>query len=159
MERFGRADHARYYGDDSEDRLLTAGFNVSTSSLTNVFSYDVLKTIGAWDEEFWLGTAGADGKRFLEADRASAEMIDAMLPGKVRTEGPEVTIDGFACRQLALIDLVEDFSDTSAEAAEWESRYLWLTSRMMVKVGLGLKKLARDATRAASDRLRPSRQK
>ena len=152
--RFGQADHVRYYGDDFEERLVSAGLSVSTLSFADVLSDDVLKTIGGKDEEFWLATVGANGPRLFEADQVLARLIDAMLPRRARIEAPATTIDGLARRRLALIELAAESSDASARADEWESRYRWLTSRLPVRLGLRLKRVARNAARAIFGRHR-----
>jgi SAM-dependent methyltransferase len=72
IERFGRHDHVRQYGDDWEDRLREAGLGVARFRAGREFTRDELRRANTHGL-FWMVTGVADDPR------APAKMIGAVI--------------------------------------------------------------------------------
>jgi SAM-dependent methyltransferase len=120
VARFGQADHVRYYGDDFESRLEAAGLRVFSTSYSKILPAPLLRLIGAAkDEELWIATAGVDPKRFIDIEAATRSMARALMGSR---------------------SMERELEDVRAEAAEWRSRYEWLSSRLPIRLAAAAKR-------------------
>lgn len=60
VARFGQADHVRYYGDDFESRLATAGLDVRRLQTADLYSPLEADLLGLREEPVWLATVGTE---------------------------------------------------------------------------------------------------
>ena len=114
IRRFGQADHVRYYGDDFEERLENAGLTVLSTSYTRILPLPLLRLIGADKaEELWVATAGADPRRFLDPQSVTRTLAKALMGSQA---------------------LERELDVARTEAANWQSRYLWLHNRPAIRM-------------------------
>ena len=78
VSRFGQADHVRYYGDDFEDRLRSAGLSVVTTTAVELVPREWQPLLGIDSTEVvWLCTR--NGSPRLEASILAAEIPFAVF--------------------------------------------------------------------------------
>ncbi len=95
LERFGQADHVRYYGDDFEDRLVECGLAIQRVTPRSMLGADM----STWlhlnpDETVWIvrPAAGASVPEQVDAVPTSlTRTLDAMLGEMVKLRGELVT--------------------------------------------------------------------
>jgi SAM-dependent methyltransferase len=126
-QRFGQADHVRYYGDDFEKRLEAGGLRVATITYPSVLPVPVLEVIGAHtDEELWIATTGADPLDFIESDVALRSLIDSLISS-------DSALDSDAGSRIR--ELEAQLEKARAEAESWRSHYRWLRNRPVIRFG------------------------
>lgn len=141
IRRFGQADHVRYYGDDFERRLRDAGLAVATTTYHEIFSSELLNSIGAnKPEELWLVTRRMDAWTYLEIDSSVAAMCGSLLPSGLTSEVPIRSVNDLAAAMVALLRMAKQHESLATEAEEWKSKYLWLAGRPAVQLGIAAKK-------------------
>ena len=89
LRRFGQRDHVRYYGDDFEDRLRTAGLQVSAVTMKDIFRPIEADLLGIEpDEPLWLCTtdSGMDIEQLVECSGASARAAVVTALGRLMDE-------------------------------------------------------------------------
>lgn len=136
IRRFGQADHVRYYGDDFERRLRDAGLAVATTTYHEIFSSELLNSIGAnKPEELWLVTRRMDAWTYLEIDSSVAAMCGSLLPSGLTSEVPIRSVNDLAAAMVALLRMAKQHESLATEAEEWKSKYLWLAGRLPIRLG------------------------
>ncbi len=89
LRRFGQRDHVRYYGDDFEDRLRTAGLSVSEVRMKDLFGPIETDLLGIEpDEPLWLCTSDSavDVEQLAQRSAASARAAVGLALGRLVTE-------------------------------------------------------------------------
>jgi SAM-dependent methyltransferase len=103
LERFGRADHVRYYGDDFEDRLVECGLAIQRVTPRSLLGWGMSTWLHLNPEEMvWIArpVAGATVPPPLEpAPTSLTGTFDAMLGEMLKLRGELVT-HRRAARQL-----------------------------------------------------------
>jgi hypothetical protein len=155
VQRFGQADHVRYYGDDFESRLEGAGLQVFTTDFHQVLSSEVLARIGAdHSEEIWLASREGSPEAYLGLDQHVATHLEAVLPPDLVGPGHVRTLDDLARTSIRLFQLMDESHQALAEsnrwrteAASWRSRYEHLRRHPYVRFGTAVRRqLGRMAT-------------
>lgn len=124
-QRFGQADHVRYYGDDFEKRLEVGGLRVATVTYPSVLPVPVLELIGAHaNEELWIATTGTDPLGFIDSDVALRSLVGSLIAS-------QSALDSDAGSRVR--ELEAQLEKARAEAEAWRSHYRWLRNRPLIR--------------------------
>jgi SAM-dependent methyltransferase len=126
MTRFGQVDHVRYYGDDFEERLESAGLKVFSTSYSKILPLPLLRLVGAAnDEELWIATSGADPRAFVDTQAATRALARSLM---------------------ASTAIERALHEAREEARTWQSHYEWLRSRPVVRLAAAAQRSLRKVT-------------
>ena len=127
IRRFNQADHVRYYGDDLEERLESAGLRVATYPYEKLLPRPLLDVIGVYNNaSVWIVTTGRNPTEFVDQTSLTRILARRMLTSR-STGAPD--------------DLETRLQQTLDEANDWKGRYEWLESRPIVRWGRWMKNL------------------
>jgi SAM-dependent methyltransferase len=150
VQRFGQADHVRYYGDDFEVRLHEAGLRTLRVTPLDFLEESSIKQAGLLaGEDVWLATRKDSGEgqahlglKDTVARRMPAALISAWSRSAETTSSaatPEVVK-----AQSELKRALADLGKAEAKAESWERRYRTLRSRWPVRLMADAAKLGRQ---------------
>lgn len=139
LERFGQADHVRYYGRDFDDRLRRSGLDVTRFTPLGV-----------------LGSRGCELMRLSPVEavwavRPAAGPVGVLVGSEGMTGGSIDSLVGIVAkarahapaRQEEVQQLKVDLQTARLEAAKWENAYRTLRGRAPVRALAGLSRRLR----------------
>jgi SAM-dependent methyltransferase len=132
LERFGQADHVRFYGTDFVSRLEKGGLAVTELTPQDVLPADLLPMLGLIpNERVWICTR-ADSEAFdVEAVRRRLpEALTAALRRMITATGADAVV----------MDNLEGLRVARADAALWRKRYEGLRNKLPVRAMIAVRR-------------------
>ncbi|MGH8947475.1 MAG: class I SAM-dependent methyltransferase, partial [Acidimicrobiia bacterium] len=131
--RYGQADHVRMYGDDFEDRLMSCGLEVASTSYSALLPRPMLEAIGVVsDHEIWVANASGDPASLLDPNAMlgllSHEMISSTPTGQIE-------------------ELEQRLEAALADVETWRTHYEWLRNKWPIRVASSMKRMVTGASR------------
>ncbi len=141
LERFGQADHVRFYGTDFVARLEKNGLAVTEVTPADLLPPDLVTMLGVIPgEKVWICTRTDSGAFDLETVRGRLpEALTAALARMVSVSGADTVLAS---------DTLESLHLARADAAMWRQRYEALRNRLPVRAMIAVRrKFSRGASR------------
>jgi SAM-dependent methyltransferase len=143
VQRFGQADHVRWYGADLEDRLAEAGLTGWRIEPGDVLGDALVPATGVKREPVWVLRPARDGERAVVARRPAPR--NGLLAGLFDLAGAVA-----AERDAALAEVVADRDRVKeerdrmrAERDRWRERHERITGNPVVRAAASLARRVR----------------